>query len=341
MEERLRATTMINKDTKLVENIFDTERLEQASTRDGFGKGVLEAGKDDERVVVLCADLAESTRSHWFKEEFPARYIEMGVAEQNLATVASGLANYGKIPFITSYAAFSPGRNNEQIRTTISLSNLPVKVCGMHAGVSVGPDGATHQQLEDIALMRVQPNMTVIYPCDVEEARKATLAAAKTDTPTYLRFARSNTPIFTTNKSPFGIGKAELFWKSESPQATIVACGPLLYKALVVAEELSKEGINVLVLNNHTIKPMDEESVLRCARESGAIVTVEEHQVHGGMGSRVAEILAQNHPVPIEFIGVHDKFGQSGKPEELIEHYGMGVSAIKDAVKKVIKRKVS
>jgi len=330
---------MINKDAKLVENIFETEALEQASTRDGFGSGVVEAGKEDENVVVLCADLAESTRSHLFKEAFPARYIEIGVAEQNMATVASGLANYGKIPFITSYAAFSPGRNNEQIRTTISLSNLPVKVCGMHAGVSVGPDGATHQQLEDIALMRTQPNMTVVYPCDVEEARKATVAAAKTNTPTYLRFARSNTPLFTTIESPFEIGRAELVWEGENPQATIIACGPLLYKALVAAEELSEEGIAVLVLNNHTIKPMDTEAVLRCAKASGAVVTVEEHQVAGGMGSAVAEFLSQEHPVPIEFIGVHDQFGQSGEPAELVEHYGMGVSAIKEAVKKVVTRK--
>ncbi len=331
---------MINKDAKLVENIFETEELEQASTRDGFGMGVVEAGREDKNVVVLCADLAESTRSQWFRDEFPERYIEIGVAEQNLATVASGLANYGKVPFITSYAAFSPGRNNEQIRTTISLSNLPVKVCGMHAGVSVGPDGATHQQLEDLALMRVQPNMTVVYPCDVEEARKATIAAAKTNKPIYLRFARSNTPMFTTEDSPFEIGKAELLWKEENPQATIIACGPLLYKALVAAHELKEEdGISLLVLNNHTIKPIDTESVLRCAKASGAVVTVEEHQVAGGMGSAVAEVLAKEYPVPIEFIGVQDRFGQSGEPEELIEYYGMGVSSIKDAVKGVIKRK--
>jgi transketolase len=330
---------MINKDAKLVENIFESEALEQGSTRDGYGSGVIEAGEADENVVVLCADLAESTRSHLFKEKFPARYIEIGVAEQNLATVASGLANYGKIPFITSYAVFSPGRNNEQIRTTISLNNVPVKVCGMHAGVSVGPDGATHQQLEDLALMRVQPNMMVIYPCDVEEARKATIAAAKTGTPVYLRFSRSKTPIFTTKDSPFKIGKAELVWKEKDPQATIIACGPLLYKALVAAEELSKEGIRLLVLNNHTIKPMDTEAVLRCAKASGAIVTVEEHQVAGGMGSAVAEVLAKEYPVPMEFVGVQDLFGQSGDPEELVEHYGMGVSAIKEAVKKVIGRK--
>ena len=330
---------MINKDAKLVENIFETKSLEQGSTRDGFGHGVVEAGEADENVVLLCADLAESTRSHFFKEKFPDRYIEMGVAEQNLATVASGLANYGKIPFITSYAAFSPGRNNEQIRTTITLNNVPVKICGMHAGVSVGPDGATHQQLEDMALMRAQPNMTVVYPCDVEEGRKATIAAAKTGAPIYLRFSRSNTPIFTTKDKPFTIGKAELWWKEENPQSTIIACGPLLYKALVAAEELSKEGINLLVLNNHTIKPIDTEAIVRCAKASGAVVTVEEHQVAAGMGSAVAEVLAREYPVPIEFIGVHDQFGQSGDPDELVEHYGMGVSAIKEAVKKVIARK--
>lgn len=330
---------MINKDSHLVENIFDTDSLECGSTRDGFGRGVVEAGKEDENVVVICADLAESTRSHWFKEEFPERFIEVGVAEQNLATVASGLAVYGKIPFITSYAAFSPGRNNEQIRTTISLNDVPVKVCGMHAGVSVGPDGATHQQLEDMALMRVQPNMTVVYPCDVEEGRKATVAAAKTNTPVYLRFGRSKTPVFTTKDSPFEMGKAELLWKEKDPQVAIIACGQLLYKALVAAKELSEEGIRLLVLNNHTIKPIDVEAVTRCAKESGAVVTVEEHQVLGGMGSAVAEVLAKEYPVPIEFIGVQDMFGQSGEPEELIEHYGMGVSSIKEAVKKVIGRK--
>ena len=330
---------MINPDVKIVENWLDRDSLESKSTRDGYGKGVVEAGGKDERVMVLCADLAESTRSHWFKEKFPERYIEIGVAEQNLATVASGLAPYGKIPFITSYAAFSPGRNNEQIRTTISLNNVPVKVCGMHAGVSVGPDGATHQQLEDIALMQAQPNMTVVVPSDVEEARKATLAGAFTDKPLYLRFARANTPIITTADSPFEIGKAEFFWRAENPQATIIVCGSLLYNALVAAHELEKEGIATTVLNNHTIKPMDRKSVVEAAKEAGAVVTVEEHQVSCGMGSVVANILAEECPTPQEFIGIHDQFGQSGSPSELLEHYGMGVSHIKDAVKKVIKRK--
>ncbi len=331
---------MIKKEAHLVEDVFNLDTIQQGPTRDGFGKGVLEAGKIDENVVLLCADLAESTRSHWFKEEFPERYIEIGVAEQNLATVASGLAVYGKIPFITSYAAFSPGRNNEQIRTTISLNDVPVKVCGMHAGVSVGPDGATHQQLEDIALMRVQPNMTVVAPADVEEARKATLAAASTGSPIYLRFAREKTPIFTTTDTPFEIGKALVVWESENPQVVVVACGALVHNAIMAAKELEKEGVGTIVINNHTIKPMDEKTIVDAVKKAGAVVTVEEHQVMGGMGGAVAEMLAKQHPVPIEFIGVQDQFGQSGEPNELIEHYGMDVKSIKGAVKTVLKRRV-
>ncbi len=331
---------MIKKEARLVEDVFNLDTIQQGPTRDGFGKGVLEAGKKDENVVLLCADLAESTRSQWFKEEFPERYIEIGVAEQNLATVASGLAVYGKIPFITSYAAFSPGRNNEQIRTTISLNDVPVKVCGMHAGVSVGPDGATHQQLEDIALMRVQPNMTVVAPADVEEARKATLAAAETGSPIYLRFARAKTPIFTTTETPFEISKALVVWESEKPQVTIVACGALVHNALMAAKELEEEGVSTIVINNHTIKPMDKKTIIDAVEKTGAVVTIEEHQVMGGMGSAVAEVLAKQRPVPIEFIGVQDQFGQSGEPSELIEHYGMDIKSIKGAVKTVLKRKI-
>ncbi len=329
----------LNPNAKLVENIFDTKSLVLKPTRDGFGKGVLEAGEKDSRVVVLCADLAESTRAHWFKEKFPNRYIELGVAEQNLATIASGLAVYGKIPFITSYAAFSPGRNNEQIRTTISLNKVPVKIMGAHAGVSVGPDGATHQQLEDVALMRVQPNMTVVVPSDMEEARKATLAAAAHDGPMYMRFNRDNRPVFTTSETPFEIGRAEVLWDEEEIDVAIIGCSALLYNALVAAKELKDEGIRVAVINNHTVKPMDVATVVAYAEKAKAVVTVEEHQVAGGMGSAVAEILAQHRPVPMEFIGVHDRFGQSGEPSELIEYYGMGVSAIKEAVKKARSRK--
>jgi transketolase len=329
---------MIQKKTQLVGNVFNVEALEQGPTRDGFGKGVVEAGERDERVVLLCADLAESTRSHWFKERFPHRYIEIGVAEQNLATVASGLANYGKIPYITSYAAFSPGRNNEQIRTTISLNNVPVKVMGMHAGVSVGPDGATHQQLEDMALMRIQPNMTVISPCDAEEARKATLAVANTGKPAYIRFAREKTPIFTSVQTPFEIGKALVFWRSERPQVALIATGALVHNALLAAHDLESQGVGTVVINNHTIKPIDTETIVSCAKECRAVVTIEEHQVMGGMGSAVAEVLSSHCPTPIEFVGVQDQFGQSGEPQELIEHYGMGVTAIKSAVSRVLKR---
>ncbi len=330
---------MINKKAKLVNNIFETDALEQAPTRDGFGHGLVEAGEKDERVLALCADLSESTRMHWFQEKFPDRYIELGVAEQNLATVASGLANYGKIPFIASYAAFSPGRNNEQIRTTISLNNVPVKIVGSHAGVSVGPDGATHQALEDIALMRVQPNMTVVAPADSEEARKATIAAAETDTPVYIRLARAKSPVFTTKDTPFEIGKAEVLFESEKSEVAIIATGALVHNALLAANELESEGIGAIVVNNHTIKPLDKDTIIEVAKKAGAVVTVEEHQVAGGAGSAVAEVLAQENPVPIEFIGMNDQFGQSGNPNELIEHYGMGVESIKEAVKKVIKRK--
>ena len=325
----------MNKKVYLIE---DLSKAEKVPTRDGYGKGLVDAGEKDERVVVLCADLAESTRCHWFKEKFPARYIEVGVAEQNMATIASGLANYGKIPFISSYAVFSPGRNNEQIRTTASLSKLPVKICGAHAGVSVGPDGATHQALEDIALMRVQPNMTVLVPCDAIESRKATLAAAFYDGPVYIRFGREKSPVFTTDKTPFEIGKAIIF--REGKDVTIAGCGMLLYNALIAAEELSKEGIEAEVINSHTVKPLDTENILNSVKKTGAIVTVEEHQIMGGFGSAVAEVLSQYFPAPQEFIGVSDRFGESGEPDELIEALGMGVKDIKAAALKVIKRKV-
>lgn len=325
---------MLNIKSKL---ISDLKKPEMAAVRDGFGKGLVAAGEKDERVVVLCADLTESTRVLAFKEKFPERFIEVGVAEQNLATIASGMANYGKIPFIASYAAFSPGRNNEQIRTTISLNNVPVKIAGAHAGVSVGPDGATHQALEDIALMRVIPNMIVIVPCDAVEAEKATLAAAFNGRPTYIRFGREKSPIFTTKDTPFEIGRAEIF--REGKDAAIIGCGMLLYNALVAAEELAQEGIECMVINNHTVKPIDEKTIIEAAQRTGAIVSVEEHQVNGGLGSAIAEVLSRNYPVPQEYIGVQNRFGESGNLEELIEAFGMGISNIKDAVRKVIKRK--
>jgi transketolase len=329
---------VVNPKAKLINNLLEKDKIEMKPPRDGYGLGLVEAGEKDERVVVLCADLAESTRSQWFAEKFPKRFIEMGVAEQNMATVAAGLANYGKIPFISSYAVFSPGRNNEQIRTTICINNVPVKIGGMHAGISVGPDGATHQALEDIALMRVLPRMVVIVPCDAKEGQKATVAAAFNGTPVYLRFGREKTPVFTTEETPFEIGKAVIF--REGRDAAIIGCGSLLYNALLAAEELSKEGIEAMVINSHTIKPLDEKTIIEAAQKCGAIVSVEEHQVMGGLGSAIAEVLAKNYPVPQEFIGVQDRFGESGEPNELIEAFGMGVGSIKEAVKKVLARKM-
>ncbi len=329
---------MLHKDLKLNQNLFN-EDVEQIPIRKGFGQGLLEAGKQDSRVVGLCADLTESTQMLAFSKEFPDRYVQIGVAEQNLATVASGMAAMGKIPFITSYAMFSPGRNWEQIRTTICYNDRPVKIAGSHAGISVGPDGGTHQAIEDIAIMRVIPNMHVISPCDSIEARKATIAVAKTNVPTYIRLAREKTPVMTTDDTPFEIGKAQVFYKGENPEVGIIATGALVHKALVAAKELGKEGIQVSVLNLASIKPLDEEAIIAFANEAGAIVTVEEHQIRGGMGSAVSECLSKNRPVPMEFVGVRDVFGQSGTPAELIEHYGMGVSHIKEAVKKVRGRK--
>jgi transketolase len=327
----------MNPDMKLRADLFEAKEL--SPTRDGFGKGLVEAAEKDERIVALCADLTESTRMEAFAQKFPERFIEVGVAEQNLAALASGFAAYGKIPFITSYATFSPGRNNEQIRTTISINNVPVKIVGSHAGVSVGPDGATHQALEDIALMRVQPNMTVLSPCDAEEARKATRAAAEYKGPVYIRLAREKTPVMTTAETPFTFGKANVVWKGASPQAVIFATGPLLFNALCAARELEKEHSAVTVVNVHTIKPLDVETIVREAKAAGAVVSVEEHQIAGGLGGAIAELLSAHCPLPTEFIGVHDRYGQSGKPQELITHYGMDIPSIVNACKKVIARK--
>jgi transketolase len=328
---------MINKNVKLNRRIFDKD-CEIKPIRMGFGEGLVIAGEENEKVVGLCADLTESTQMHLFKNKFPKRFIQTGIAEQNLASTASGLASMGKIPFITSYAMFSPGRNWEQIRTTICYNNVTVKIAGSHAGVSVGPDGGTHQAIEDIALTRVIPRMVVISPCDAIEARKATLEASRTKEPTYIRLARNKTPIITSEETPFEIGKAQVFFEEQNPKVTIIATGALVHKALVVAEELRHKGVGVIVINLSTIKPLDEKTILECVKKAGKVVTVEEHQIAGGMGSAVAEFLAKTFPVPIEFVGVKDEFGQSGKPEELIEHYGMGVKDIRKAVEKVMGR---
>lgn len=327
---------MINKNQKLNPNIFN--EVEQEAIRVGFGDGLFEAGKENKNVVGLCADLTDSTKMNKFADEFPERFIEIGIAEQNLASVASGMAAMGKIPFISSYAMFSPGRNWEQIRTTICYNDVPVKIAGSHAGISVGPDGGTHQAIEDIAITRVIPNMVVISPCDSIEAKKATLACAKTKEPTYLRLAREKTPVITTEETPFEIGKAQVFYDVENPEVGVIATGALVYKALKVAESL-KDEIKVKVLNVSTIKPLDKNAIVDLVKETGAIVTVEEHQIIGGLGSAVSELLSKEIPTPQEFIGIDDKFGQSGTPDELIEHYGMGESHITEAIKKVLKRK--
>jgi len=329
---------MIRKEAKLSTKVFD-ESVKLLPIRDGYGHGLVVAGEEDANVVVLCADLTESTRSHWFAEKFPERFFEIGVAEQNMAAVASGMGISGKIPFISSYAAFSPGRNWEQIRTTISYNDSNVKIAGSHAGISVGPDGATHQAVEDIATTRVMANMTVIVPCDANEAQKATEAAAKIWGPVYLRLARDKTPLITTKLSPFSPGQAEIFWESKKPEVAIIACGALVYSALIAAKELDKEGLGTIVVNNHTIKPMDEDTILRVAKKAGAVVSVEEHQVAGGMGSAIAELLAKKYPTPQEFIGLQGVFGESGPPEKLLKKYGMDVKDIKRAVNKAKKRK--
>lgn len=305
----------------IIKNLKNPKKI---PTRNGYGEGLVIAGEKNPNIVVLCADLTESTRSHLFREKFPKRFIEMGVAEQNMASVASGLAISGKVPFISSYAMFSPGRNWEQIRTTICYNNVNVKIAGAHAGVSVGPDGATHQALEDLAIMRVLPDMTVIAPGDYLEARKATIAVAEYNGPVYLRFAREATPVFTTEKSFFKIGKANILRKGKN--LTIIACGPLVYEALLAGEKFNAE-----VINCHTIKPLDKQTILKSVKKTKRVITVEEHQIAGGLGSAIAEFLSQEYPVSIKMVGVKDRFGESGQPEELLDKFGLTSKFIKKA----------
>jgi transketolase len=309
------------------------EDIEMVPIRKGFGEGLLAAGQNDESIVALCADLTESTQMEAFALAFPERYVEIGVAEQNLVAVGSGLAAVGKKPFVTSYAGFSPGRNWEQIRTTICLNQQNVKIVGSHAGVSVGPDGATHQMLEDIALMRVLPNMTVVVPCDVHEARKATLALANTTTPAYMRLAREKTAVLTTEQSPFEIGKASVL--CEGSDVTVIACGPLVYETMLAAKQLAPK-ISVEVLNCHTVKPLDDKTILKSARKTGRVVTVEEAQAAGGLGGAVAELLGQKLPLPLRRVGVQDKFGQSGVVSELWRHYQLDSAAIVSTIKELV-----
>jgi transketolase len=323
---------------KLNPKIFNKD-VEQIPIRKGFGEGLLIAGEKYPNIVGLCCDLTESTFMHLFKEKFPDRFVEIGIAEQNMASVASGLSAMGKLPFISSYAMFSPGRNWEQIRTTICYNDRPVIIVGSHAGLSVGPDGGTHQALEDIAITRVIPNMVVVSPSDAIEAKKAVLELAKMAKPAYLRLAREKTPVITTEQTPFEIGKANVFFGDENADVTIIATGSVVYKSIITAESLREDGINVNVINLHTIKPLDTETILSVVKKTNAVVTVEEHQIFGGMGSAVCEFLSSNYPVPVEMIGVRDSFGQSGKPEELLSHYGIDESSIEKAVTKVLKRK--
>ena len=300
--------------------------IKKEPTRAGFGRGLVVAAKADENVVAACADLTDSTKMNLFAEAFPDRFIEIGVGEQNLVTVGAGLAAMGKIPFVSSYAAFSPGRNWEQIRTTICLNDRPVKLIGSHAGISVGPDGATHQMLEDIALTRVLPNMVVLVPGDSVEAEKATIAMAKDRRPNYMRLAREATPIITTADTPFEIGRAYIF--REGTDVSIIATGTMTYQALVAAEKLSKDGISAEVVHVPTIKPLDNVTILHSVQKTKHVVTAEEGQIAGGLGGVISELLGEEYPTPIKRIGMRDHFGESGEPSELLTHFGLDAKHI-------------
>jgi transketolase len=307
------------------------------ATRFGFGEGLIELGRKNDKVFVLGADTVSSVAINGFQKEFPERFANVGIAEVNLLGVAAGLAVAGFVPFVSTYGVFASGRPWEQIRTTICYSNLNVKIGGSHSGLMVGPDGATHQALEEISIMRCLPNMTVLVPCDLIETKKATIAAAEYNGPVYIRYGRENIPIITEEKTEFEIGKA--IKMREGKDVCIMACGSMVYEALMAAEILEKEGIKARVLNIHTIKPIDKQAIINAAKDCGAIVTAEEHQIFGGFGSAVAEVVVANCPVPIEFVGINDTFGESGKPADLIIKYGLKDINIAEAVKKVLKRK--
>ena len=306
---------------KLAKNILDEASLDSVPTRNGFGEGLVALGEKHENVVALCADLTDSTRVGYFKEKFPDRFIQAGIAEQNMAVMAAGLSTEGKVPFFSTYAVFCPGRNWDQVRISIAYNKSNVKIAGAHAGVSVGPDGATHQALEDMALARVLPNMIVMAPCDSIQTKRAIEAAYEIEGPVYVRFAREKSPVFTTEATPFKVGKAQMLAKGDD--LTIVGCGPLTYEAVKAAAQLEKAGTSCEVINLHTIKPIDSKTLVASAKKTGAVVTIEEHQVAGGMGSAVAEVLSDMHPVPIKRVGMQDSFGGSGEPAELLERHGM------------------
>lgn len=329
---------MLNNELNLNQNLFN-EDVEMAATRAGYGEGLVALGETNPNVVVLSADLTESVKANAFAEKYPERFFEMGVAEQNMAAVAAGLGVTGKVAFISSYATFSPGKNLETLRTTAVYNDANVKIAGHHAGLMTGPDGATHQATEDLAITRSWPKMKVIVPCDSNQAAKATMYSGDNYGPFYLRFTRDNTPLITTVDTPFDFGKAQTYWITDNPQAAIFATGYMVFHALVAAKELEEQGINVLVTNIHTIKPIDEEAIINIARQTGAIVSVEDHQVDGGLGSAIAEVLAKNCPTAQEFIGLQNTFGESGKIDELLTKYKMDKNSIIESVKKVIDRK--
>lgn len=304
----------------LIDDILDKD-ITKEPNRKGFGRGLAEAGRRNENVVAACADLTDSTQISLFAKEFPDRFIEIGVAEQNLVTVGSGMAAMGKIPFVSSYAAFSPGRNWEQIRTTIALNDQPVKIIGAHAGLYTGMDGATHQMLEDIALMRVLPNMVVLAPGDSIEAEKMTLAMAEDKRPNYMRLSREPTPVLTTEITPFEIGKAYVY--AEGNDITLIATGTMTYQAMVAAEKLFKDGIDVEVIHCPTIKPLDAATILTSVQKTGRVITIEEAQINGGLGGAVAELLSEEHPTPMKRMGMKDHFGESGSPDDLLQHFGL------------------
>ncbi|MGQ9632292.1 MAG: transketolase family protein [bacterium] len=314
-----------------------TKEVKKRPTRDGYGEGLVFLGETNPKVVALGADITASTRVDWFKNKFPDRFFSIGIAEQDAVGTAAGLSLVGKIPYFSTYGVFASGRPWDQIRTTVCYANLNVKIGGAHGGVSVGPDGATHQALEEISLMRCLPNMTVIVPADYLETKKATIAAAEIWGPTYIRFGREAIPMITTEKTPFKIGRAELF--RDGNDVSIIACGPMVYESLVAAERLAKKGISVRVINLHTVKPIDERMIIKAARETGAIVTAEEHQVMGGFGSAIAEVVVKNAPVPMEMIGIQDRFGESGEPDELMKEFNLTSDDIVKAVNRVLKRK--
>lgn len=332
---------MLNPDLNLNQELFN-EEAEKKATRDGFGQGLVNAALQDERVVGLCCDLTESTRMHHFAEQFPDRFVEIGVAEQNLASVASGMAAMGKIPFAASYAMFNPGRNWEQIRTTVAYNDVPVKIVGGHAGISVAQDGGTHQAIEDIAIMRVIPRMQVIYPCDTEQARQATEAIAKTSAPTYIRLAKQKTPIMTTEQTPFEIGRAQIVWEPTDKQLSlgIITAGPVMHNVLQAVRQMNNKGIGIRVVNMHTIKPIDVDAIRDMARDCGRILTVEEHQRAGGLGSAVAETLTEICPVPTRIHGIDDSFGESGTAEELLAKHGLNVDGITKQIEQILKLQV-